>query len=240
MRFIRFLVISIILAAPSLAWGSIYEGRLEVRDDDRVDIISVMRVAGITVGDRFRLQLGCLDFGADIGCDAGPVTLDLPMEGTLSVAVLNGGGESRALFSLPNVAGSGVDVNHLSADRTSMVSYLWSELFAGVDLVSEVRIWADGMRDQDHVEKDQVERDTRSAWKLRFTYRTNDDVELIARVNGRGNLMRSGKFALELNASDVILDEIGVSAAYRDGQLDIELDNVKLNNTMTAMLSMEF
>ncbi len=243
MRVFQSLIIAIAVAAPSLAWGNVFEGCLVVdRQPSITHAVEMERGDGQSFDtERFHLQTVWHELSWE-NIDS-LVAVKAEHRKRVTGSFLIPGSEVRFedILHVSTVADFTRVVHSSSPDEVDMVSYLWGELFAGVDIVGELRGFALRMRGRDAKRTlPTTVRDSRSVWKLKLTYRTADAVELTARVNGRGQLMRGGKLGWELNAADLILDDVGVSATYRNGELDIDLDRVKLNHTMAARLEMRF
>ncbi|UCG38387.1 MAG: hypothetical protein JSV00_09415 [bacterium] len=142
----------------------------------------------------------------------------------------------------PPPGGGGVSRQPAPDDMVSMMSFLWAELFGGVDIVAEVRTFARDLRHRRRPAREDSagRRDPRSAWKLRLTYRMDDDLEVVARLDGKGDFMRLGRFGFEVNAADMLLEKVGMSAVYRDGGWRFDFDDVETRETLAASISLKF
>ncbi|UCF31611.1 MAG: hypothetical protein JSV26_04140 [bacterium] len=251
MKCVKCLALTILFVAPSVAWGGLYGGYLEIWDDGVGSVmlstgpgaavkLSADPPAWMPDAEAFLLKVDWPEYAVAATGSRGAAIPSLDLTG-LPVSTPATVPEDRTRYRiLPDPDGE-MDVIAMSPDMATMVSYLWAEMFTGVDIVRELRIFAERMR-RDIPGDDSAEagRDCRPSWKWRFSYRTADDLEVIARFSGRGDLAKPGMLTLEVNAADVLLHEIGISASLRENGFGIELDDVELNNTMLASLTMEF
>ncbi len=137
---------------------------------------------------------------------------------------------------------------HGPDDMVSMMSFIWAELTGGVDVVAEVKAFSRQWRNRGRTVRTvrSVQTVTRKKpysrcrWKIIVAYRVDDNLELAARFNARGNLRNKKKMAFELSAADIFPDELGLTTVYRDGSFKIEADKVALTQTAMAKVVVRF
>lgn len=127
-------------------------------------------------------------------------------------------------------------------DMLSMVSFVWAEVFGGVDVVAEVKDFARQIRRKDRpVRASRSEQsDPRSHWRFIVVCRIDQQTEVAALFKNRGRFLGEGDLALEINALDPMSEEIGLTMAYNDGELDIRADRMTLTETAAARLMVKF
>ena len=132
--------------------------------------------------------------------------------------------------------------NPAPRDMLSMMSFVWAEMFGGVDIVAEVKDFARQIRRKGRYGQlcQNQERDSRNQWKFVVAWRINDQTEVAALLKNRGHLFGDGNLALEINALDPMSEEVGVTMAYSDGDFDIRADRMTLTETASATLMVKF
>ena len=127
-------------------------------------------------------------------------------------------------------------------DMVSMMSFVWAEMFGGVDIVAEVKDFARQMKGRGrfvNVSRSE-KRDSRSKWKFIVACRIDNQTEVAAQFRNRGGFLRESKIALEINTLDPISEEVGLTMAYSDGDFDIRADRMTLTETAAARLVVKF
>lgn len=132
--------------------------------------------------------------------------------------------------------------NPAPRDMLSMMSFVWAEMFGGVDIVAEVKDFARQIRRKSRYGQlcQNQERDSRNQWKFVVAWRINDQTEVAALLKNRGHLFGDGNLALEINALDPMSEEVGVTMAYSDGDFNIRADRMTLTETASATLMVKF
>ncbi len=137
-------------------------------------------------------------------------------------------------------------------DMVSMMSFVWAEMFGGVDIVAEVKDFARQIRRKGrHVKTNhrkgppakairQKVRDSRNRWRFIVAYRIDEQTEVAALFKNRGWFFGEGSMALKINALDPISEEIGLTMTYSDGDLDFRADRMTLTETAAAKLEFKF
>jgi hypothetical protein len=127
-------------------------------------------------------------------------------------------------------------------DMASMMSFVWAEIFVGVDIVAEVKDFARQIRRKGRTVKDRQNkrRDSRNRWKFVVSCRVDEHSEVAALFENRGRFFGEGNLALEINTLDPMSEEIGLKMAYSDGDLDIRADRMTLTETAAAKLMLKF
>ncbi|MDF1525162.1 MAG: hypothetical protein RRA15_08465 [bacterium] len=115
-------------------------------------------------------------------------------------------------------------------DMASMMSFVWAEIFGGVDIVAEVKDFARQMKGRGRfVNVSRIERrDSRSKWSFIVACRVDKQTEVAARFKNRGWFLRESKMALEINTLDPVSEEVGLNMAYIDGDINIRADRMTL------------
>ena len=209
----------IILTIPTLCLGS-------VGPDHHLDV-SHFEVLGF---DDYRLELEEKMQSVTFNID----TLDLTPnagEGNMSGHALDdlNGGIPGTVRSAPR-------------DMVSMMSFVWAEMFGGVDIVAEVKDFARQMKGRGrflNVSRSE-RRDSRSKWKFIVAFRIDNQTEVAAQFRNRGWFLRESKIALEINTLDPISEEVGLTMAYCDGDFDIRADRMTLTETAAARVVVKF
>jgi hypothetical protein len=128
----------------------------------------------------------------------------------------------------------------------SMASFIWAELTGSVDIVSEVRTFSRQWRRNGRRARAAVNRnakrnsDTRSRWKIVVGCRIDDNMELAARFDTRGNLLNEKRVAWQLSAADVFPKEVGLTTVYRNGNILLEAEDVNLTDDATVKVVVRF
>jgi hypothetical protein len=124
----------------------------------------------------------------------------------------------------------------------SMMSFVWAEMFGGVDIVAEVKDFARQLRHKDRpVKASRSERrDSRNQWRFIVACRIDEQTEVAASFKNRGQFFRDGNVVWEINALDPMSEEIGLSMAYSDGDFDIRADRMTLTEVAAAKLELKF
>ncbi len=127
-------------------------------------------------------------------------------------------------------------------DMASMMSFVWAEMFGGVDVVAEVRAFAKQWRSRKNYSRVvRIRRhDNRSRWRFVVAFRIDEQTEVTAMLKNRGRLFGGGTMALEVNALDPVSEEVGLTMAYSDGDFDIRADRMTLTDTVEARLVVKF
>jgi len=134
-------------------------------------------------------------------------------------------------------------------DMASMMSFVWAEMFGGVDVVAELRAFAKQWRlrknysraVRNHSQVTQIRRhDSRSRWSFVVACRIDEQTEVAASFKNRGRLFGGGNMALEINALDPMSQEVGLKIAYSDGDFDFRADRMTLTETAEAKLVVKF
>jgi hypothetical protein len=133
-------------------------------------------------------------------------------------------------------------------DMVSMMSFVWAEMFGGVDIVAEVKDFARQIRRKGRSVKvsrfvkvsRSERRDSRSKWKFIVACRIDDQTEVAALFKNRGGLFGGGSMALEINTLDPMSQDVGLTMAYSDGDFDIRADRMTLTETAEARLVVKF
>lgn len=134
------------------------------------------------------------------------------------------------------------DVRSTPEDKVSMISFLWAEMFGGVDIVAEAKEFAWQLRSKRsrsgtvRVKKE----DQRSRWNLVIACRVDDQMELAARFNNRGHLFGEGSMTLQVKALDPRTDEVGLIMSYVGGGLSLKADSVNLADAAEVKLVVKF
>ncbi len=127
-------------------------------------------------------------------------------------------------------------------DMVSLMSFVWAEMFGGVDIVAEVRDFARQMKGRGrflNISRSE-RRDSRSKWKFIVAFRIDNQTEVAAQFRNRGWFLRESKIALEINTLDPISEEVGLTMAYSDGNFDIRADRMTLTETAAARVVVKF
>ena len=122
-----------------------------------------------------------------------------------------------------------------------MMSFIWAEMFGGVDIVAEVKEFARQVRIKGRNAKVQRtrERDSRNRWRFVVAWRIDDQMEFAALLKNRGRFLGETSMAFEINALDPMSDEIGLTMAYADGGLDFRADRMMLAEGTAARLTLK-
>jgi hypothetical protein len=143
-----------------------------------------------------------------------------------------------------NGINSGLPCDSKSApgDMVSMVSFVWAEMFGGVDIVAEVKDFARQMKRKGRFVK--IRRNkreySRSKWKFIVACRIDGQTEIAAQFRNSGWFLREGNMALELNTLDPMSEEVGLIMAYSDGDFGIRADRMTLTEAAAARLVVKF
>jgi len=168
--------------------------------------------------------------------------VDHPVAGSLDLAAV-GGRRAHAYGSLDRIHG-GMPHGGRPApgDMMSMMSFVWAQLFGGVDIIAEVKDFARQVRLNKRTVKNSrsQRRDMRDRWKFVVSCRVDQQTEVAALFKNRGRLFGDGSLAFEINALDPLSEEIGVTVAYSNGDLDIRADRMTLTQTAAAKLVVKF
>ena len=127
-------------------------------------------------------------------------------------------------------------------DMASMMSFVWAEMFGGVDIVAEVKDFARQMKSRGrfvNVSRNE-RRDSRSKWKFIVACRIDNQTEVAAQFRNSGWFLREGKMVLEINTLDPISEEVGLTMAYSDGDFKIRADRMTLTETAAARVVVKF
>jgi hypothetical protein len=134
-------------------------------------------------------------------------------------------------------------------NMVSMASFLWAEITGSVDLVAEVRIFSREWRKRGRrarmvagKESQKVSRlpDTRCRWKIVVGCRIEDNLELAARFDTRGNLLNEKSIAWQVRAADILPHEMGLTTVYRDGSWLLEADDLMLADDASVKVVVRF
>ena len=127
-------------------------------------------------------------------------------------------------------------------DMLSMMSFVWAEMFGGVDIVAEIKDFARQVRRNNRPARVIHSRssDSRNQWKFIVACRIDEQTEVAALFKNRGRLFGEGNMALQINALDPMSEEIGLKMAYSDGELDIRADRMTLTEKASAKLMVKF
>lgn len=127
-------------------------------------------------------------------------------------------------------------------DMASMMSFVWAEMFGGVDLVAEVRAFALEMRHRGRHKRPRSvrERDSRNRWTLVLACRIDGQTQVAAALKNRGRLFGDGTVVLQVNALDPVSEEVGIIMAYSDRGVDIRADRMILTEAAAARLEVKF
>ena len=211
--------IILILAIPTLCQGSI-------GPDPRLNLSEL----GTTGWDAYRLEL---EHEWQTGISS---------VGSLGLVPADGRGK-MAGCSLAEIHGG---IPHSGRptprDMVSMMSFVWAEMFGGVDIVAEVKVFARQIRRKGRPVKARrsERRDPRNRWRFIVAWRIDEQTEVAALFKNRGRLFGEGNMVLEINALDPMSEEIGLTMAYSDGELDIRADRMTLTETAAARLVVKF
>jgi len=128
------------------------------------------------------------------------------------------------------------------SDMISMMSFVWAEMFGGVDIVAEVKDFARQVRYKRRRVRSRrsQRRDLRNRWRFIVTCRVDQQTEVAAFFTNRGRFLGEGNMALEINALDPMSEEIGLTMAYSDGDFYIRADRMTLTETAAAKLMVKF
>jgi hypothetical protein len=167
--------------------------------------------------------------------------------GTLSVDSFEltpvAGEDNKKLRSLDEISGGIPHSGRPSPkDMVSMMSFVWAEMFGGVDIVAEVKDFARQLRRKNRPAKvsRSERRDSRNRWRFIVACRIDEQTEVAASFKNRGRLFGDGNVVLEINALDPVSEEIGLTMAYSDGDFDIRADRMTLTETAAAKLELKF
>jgi hypothetical protein len=153
------------------------------------------------------------------------------------------GYENTTIRSLNGIDGGlPCESNPAPRDMVSMMSFVWAEMFGGVDIVAEVKDFARQMKRKDrfgNVSRSEG-RDSRSKWKFIVACRIDNQTEIAALYKNRGRFFGNGNMALQVNALDPMSEEVGLTMAYSNGDLDIRADRMTLTETASARLVVKF
>jgi hypothetical protein len=215
----RFLYIVLVLAIPALSWGSIGP-----------DTLLEFPVFETAAWDAYRL-----DFESD--WLAGGTRL-----GSLDLHPVfkNGNKIGRSLNEVHGgISNSG---RPSPGNMLSMVSFVWAKVFGGVDVVAEVKDFARQISRKGRPGKASRSKqdDPRNHWRFIVVCRIDQQTEVAALFKNRGRFFGEGNLALEVNALDPMSEEIGLTMAYNDGQLDVRADRMTLTETAAAKLVVKF
>jgi hypothetical protein len=127
-------------------------------------------------------------------------------------------------------------------DMISMASFVWAEIFGGVDVVAEIREFARQIKSRELSGRrtHPGRTDAPGRWKFTIAWRIDAQTELAARFDDRGNFFGRESVALVVNALDPASGEIGLSMAFGQGLLDLKADRMTLADTAEAKLQMRF
>ncbi len=211
--------IILILTIPALCHGSIGPNpRLE---------FPVLETA---VWDAYRLEL-------EREWKVGTLSVD-----SFELAPVTGEGNKKVL-SLDEINGGIPHSGRPSPrDMVSMMSFVWAEMFGGVDIVAEVKDFARQLRHKGRPVKasHSVRRDSRNRWRFIVACRIDEQTEVAASFKNRGQFFRDGNVVWEINALDPMSEEIGLTMAYSDGDFDIRADRMTLTEVAAAKLMVKF
>lgn len=127
-------------------------------------------------------------------------------------------------------------------DMASMVSFLWSEMLIGVDIVAEVKDFARQIRHKGRRARKGggKRRDSRNQWKFVVSCRVDERTEVAALFVNRGRLFGEGNLVMNINAVDPMSEEIGVTMAYSGGVFNVRADRMTLTEMAEAKLMFKF
>ena len=127
-------------------------------------------------------------------------------------------------------------------DMVSMMSFVWAQMFGGVDIVAEVRDFARQVRRKGKPAKARhgMEHDSRNRWRFIVACRIDGQTEVAASLMNRGRLFGEGDVALEINTLDPVSEEIGLTMTISGGDLDIRADRMTLTEKAEARLVVKF
>ena len=205
----------LILTIPVLCQGSIGPGpRLELPELEKAR------------WDAYHLELGAGTFSVG-SLDHGAVAGDRKMN-------------SRSLNEIHG--GMPYSGKPAPQDMASMMSFVWAEMFGGVDIVAEVKDFARQMKRKGRFVKISLNKReySRSKWKFIVACRIDGQTEIAAQFRNSGWFLREGNMALELNTLDPMSEEVGLTMTYSDGDFDIRADRMTLTETAEARLVVKF
>jgi hypothetical protein len=145
--------------------------------------------------------------------------------------------------SLREVSG-GIPLKNRPAprDMASMMSFVWAEMFGGVDIVAEVKDFARQVRRRGRPEKLSRDQkcDLRKQWRFVVACRIDEHAEVAASYKTRGEPFVDGDMSLEINALDPMSEEMGLKMAFAGGAIDIRADRMTLTQAAEARLELKF
>lgn len=147
---------------------------------------------------------------------------------------------SRSLRTMD--AGLPCDTRSVPEDMVSMISFLWAEMFGGVDVVAEAKELAWQLRSRRSRSRTVRVKgeDRRSKWNFVIACRVDDQMELAARFKSRGHLFGEGSMALQVKAAEPRTNEVGLIMSYVDGGLSLKPDSVSLADAAEVKLVVKF
>ncbi len=127
-------------------------------------------------------------------------------------------------------------------DMVSMMSFVWAEMFGGVDIVAEIKEFSRQLRRKGRPVKAirNKKRDSRNQWRFIVACRIDEQTEVAASFKNRGQFFRDGNVVWEINALDPMSEEMGLTMAYSDGDFDIRADRMTLTEVAEAKLELKF
>jgi hypothetical protein len=127
-------------------------------------------------------------------------------------------------------------------DMLSMMSFVWAEMFGGVDIVAEVKDFAQQINRKNRLARNSrsEKRDLRNKWRFIVVCRIDQQTEIAALFKNRGRFFGESNMILEINALDPISEEIGLTMAYSDGDLNVRADRITLTERAAAKLMVKF
>lgn len=133
-------------------------------------------------------------------------------------------------------------VRESPGDMVSMVSFIWAQMFGGVDVVAQVKEFAREVRSRRMYRKPHRtrEKDLRSRWRFVVSCRVDELTEIAASFRNRGRLFGDGDLVFEINTLDPMSEEVGLTMAYSGGEFDIRADRMTLTDTAEAKLVLKF
>lgn len=127
-------------------------------------------------------------------------------------------------------------------DMVSMMSFIWAEMFGGVDIVAEVKDFARQVRRRGQPVKvhDSEKRESPNRWKFVLACRVDKQTEVAASLGAHGQLFREGNMVLEVNTLDPRTEEVGLTMSFSGGDLNLRADRMTLTETAEAKLVVKF
>lgn len=207
-----------------------------------------------SIGPMHRLELAELETA---GWDAYRFSLErewqLDTSGGDSLDLAPVVGEKNILGGSLNDIHGGIPHSNMPAprDMVSMMSFVWAEMFGGVDIVAEVRDFARKIKrkgrpvtvkskGQSVKASRKAGRDLRNRWSFIVACRVDGQTEVAALFKNRGRLFGEGTVAFEINALDPLSEEIGLKIAYNNGDFNFRADRMTLTETAAAKLEFKF